>query len=281
MQDFLLLHDVKLREYFFFFAWSLILLWESAFPAKVLFDSLASRWSRNILLSVFGILLNWLLFPLSAIHLAIKAAQNDWGALNLVALPAWLHILIALLALDAVAYLLHVLLHRIPILWRIHAVHHCDMDFDCTTGLRFHPIEAVIAMSTRLAAILALGVPVMAVAIYELWAILAAFYTHANAQIFSLAERKIRALLVTPEMHRIHHSALARESMTNFGVIFSIWDRLFHTYRDHSALKIADMPVGLPWFNDQPSMGIARLIALPLLSAPFSEQVEEQTAQVK
>lgn len=281
MQDFLLLHDVKLREYFFFFAWSFILLWESAFPAKVLIDSLALRWSRNILLSVFGILLNRLLFPLSAIHLAIEAAQNGWGALNLVALPAWLHILIALLALDATAYLLHILLHRIPVLWRIHAVHHCDKDFDCTTGLRFHPIEAVMAISARFAVILALGIPVMAVAIYELWAILAAFYTHANAQIFPLAERKIRALLVTPDMHRLHHSALARESMTNYGVVFSIWDRLFRTYRDSSAMKTADMPIGLPWFNNHPSMGIARLIALPLLSAPFSEQAEEQNAQVE
>ncbi|MBT9614264.1 MAG: sterol desaturase family protein [Burkholderiales bacterium] len=280
MQDFLLLHDVKLREYSFFFAWSLVLLWESALPAKVLFDSLALRWSRNILLSVFGILLNRLLFPLSAIHLAIKAAQNDWGVLNLVALPAWLHLLIALLALDAVAYLLHALLHRVPILWRIHAVHHCDKDFDCTTGLRFHPIESVIAMSARLAIIVTLGIPVIAVVIYELWAIAAAFYTHANAQIFPLAERKIRALLVTPEMHRIHHSALAGESMTNYGVVFSIWDRLFRTYRDRSAMNTEEMPIGLPWFNNYPSMGIMRLFILPLLSAPFREQAEEQTAQV-
>lgn len=281
MQDFLLLHDVKLREYFFFFAWSLVLLWESALPAKVLVDSLVLRWARNVLLSIFGFLLYRLLFPLSAIHLAIKSAQNDWGALNLVALPVWLHILIALLALDIVAYLLHVLLHRIPILWRIHTVHHCDKDFDCTTGLRFHPIEAVITLSTRLGAIVVLGIPVMAVAIYELWALLAAFYTHANARVSPRAERKIRALLVTPEMHRIHHSALARESMTNYGVIFSIWDRLFRTYRDSSAMETADMPIGLPWFNTHPSMGIAGLIALPFLSAPFREQAEEQHTQLK
>jgi len=277
MQDFLL-NDVKLREYVFFFGWSLILLWESAFPAKMLLDSLVLRWSRNILLAVFGILLNRLLLPLTAIHLALEAEKNGWGAFNFVTLPVWLEILIALLALDAAAYLLHFLLHRIPVFWRIHAIHHCDKDFDCTTGLRFHPIESVIAVSARLAIIFTLGIPVIAVAIYELWAIAATFYTHANAQIFPMAERKIRSLLVTPDMHRIHHSALPQECMSNYGVVFSIWDRLFGTYRDRSAMKAAEMPIGLPWFNNRPNMGIGRLIILPLLSAPFSDQAEEQTA---
>lgn len=274
MPDFLLLHDGKLREYLFFFGWSLVLLWETALPVKALIDSLALRWFRNILLSLSGIFLIRMLFPLSAMVLAITAEQRNWGLLNLAAPAIWLQILTGILLLDFAAYLLHVILHRVPILWRVHAVHHSDKDFDCTTGLRFHPFEAILSVSIRLVVIVVFGIPILAVVIYELWAILASFYTHANARIFPLAERYIRTMFVTPGMHRIHHSAIGKEGMTNFGVIFSIWDRLLHTYLARSTASQTDMPVGLPWFNRQPSFGIARLLVLPLMSGPFKDDAE-------
>jgi sterol desaturase/sphingolipid hydroxylase (fatty acid hydroxylase superfamily) len=213
--------------------------------------------------------------------LAIHVANQGWGILNLIYLPIWLKVFLSLLALDATAYILHVALHRIPPLWRIHAVHHCDKDFDCTTGLRFHPIEALIALTLRLTAIAALGIPVIAVVIFELWVIMAAFYTHANTKIPFWFDDSVRKFFVTPNMHRIHHSALQQDSMRNFGVIFSVWDRLFRTYQDRSAASGEGFPIGLPWFNKRPSLGIARLIALPLISTPFKAQAVEQDRPTK
>lgn len=274
MEAFLIAHDADLRLYALF-AGSLVLLWEASVPAKELIDSVVSRWPRNILLFAMDIFLSRIVLPISTIGLAIHAANQGWGLLNFIDAPFWLEALFALLALDATAYLFHVAMHRNPLLWRVHAVHHSDKDFDCTTGLRFHPIEAVIALTARLAAIAALGIPVIAVVVFEVWAIAAAFYTHANTKIPLWLDRNIRKLFVTSNMHRVHHSADQQDNMTNFGVIFSAWDRLFATYLERSACG-TEMPIGLPWFNHRASLGLVHLIALPLNAAPFEKPATEQ-----
>lgn len=280
MEAFLIAHDPDLRLSALFIG-SLVLLWESGFPARALIDPVMLRWSRNILLFIFDLFLTRIVLPVSSLALAIQVAHQGWGILNLINTPLWLGVLLSLLALDATAYIVHVALHLIPALWRIHAVHHCDKDFDCTTGLRFHPIEALFALTARFAAIATLGIPVIAVVIFEVWVILAAFYTHANTKIPFWLDHNTRKFFVTPNMHRIHHSALLQDSMRNFGVIFSVWDRLFRTYQDRSAANSEGFPIGLPWFNNRPSLGIVRLIVLPLISAPFKEQTREQQVAIK
>jgi len=280
METFLIAHDSDLRIYAFFMG-SLLLLWESGFPARVLIDPVISRWSCNISLFIFDIFLVRILLPVSSVGLAIHASNRGWGMLNLIDAPVRLEILLALLLLDATAYLFHVALHRIPLLWRIHAIHHCDKDFDCTTGLRFHPFEALAGFGVRLGAIAVLGIPVIAIVCFEVWAVLVGFYTHANIGIPSWIDRSVRKLLVTSNMHRIHHSAHPQDGMSNFGVVFSVWDRLFGTYRERSTVSGEGFPVGLPWFNIRPSLGMVRLIALPMRSAPFKEQTVGRNSPIQ
>lgn len=276
MQHFLIAHDSELRIYALFMG-SLFLLWESGIPARALIDSVLSRWSRNFALFVLDIFLLRILLPVSSVGLAIQVSNQGWGMLHLMDAPAWFEVLLALFLLDVTAYLFHLTLHHIPLLWRIHAIHHCDKDFDCTTGLRFHPIEALAGFGVRLAAIAVLGIPVIAIVCFEVWAILVGFYTHANISIPSWIDHNVRKLFVTSNMHRIHHSAHQQDSMRNYGVVFSVWDRLFGTYQERSAISGEGFPIGLPWFNHRPSLGIARLIALPMDSDPFKEQTAERS----
>lgn len=277
MEAFLIAHDAELRLYALFLG-SLVLLLESAFPAIALIESIKFRWARNLALFVLDIALNRIIVPLTSLALAVLTAKQGWGLLNLIDIPIALKILLAILALDATAYAAHVALHRMPWLWRIHAVHHSDQDFDCTTGLRFHPVEALLTLAVRLALITALGIPIIAVVVFEVWAIMAAFYTHANVKIPIELDKATRKLLVTPNMHRIHHSTTLLDNMSNFGVVFSLWDRLFSTYREHSIVP-GPVITGLPWFNRRASMGILGLIALPINSAPFKEETAQQTTQ--
>lgn len=277
MEAFLIAHDAELRLYALFLG-SLVLLWESAFPAIALIESVTFRWARNLALFVLDIALNRILFPVTALGLAVITANQGWGLLSFIGLPLALKVILAFFVLDASAYALHVALHRVPLLWRIHAVHHSDHDYDCTTGLRFHPAEALLSLALRLALIAAFGIPVIAIVAFEIWAIMAAFYTHANVKIPLWLDRSTRKLLVTPNMHRIHHSTTLQDNMSNFGVIFSLWDRLLNTYRDKSVMP-GQLVTGLPWFNRRPSMGILGLIALPINSTPFKEETAEQKTQ--
>lgn len=279
METFLLTHEAQIRQYALYFTWSAILLWESIIPAKALVDPILSRWTSNVLLAVLNTVLARFLLPIVGVMAATQVALRDGGLLNALTLPAWTNILLGLLALDAAAYLLHRLLHHFPLLWRVHAVHHCDRDFDCTTGLRFHPIESLIVTVVRVAVVMAMGVPVIAVVLYEIVAIVVTFFTHANARLPSWLESPVRTLFVTPDMHRIHHSALPKEGMTNFSVVFSFWDRLGKTYLEQPAVGQKNMTVGLPWFNKKPGMNILHLMILPLISGPFRAESEKTQAQ--
>ena len=273
MADFLLTHEANLRVYALLLG-SLVLLWESGLPAKLLLDPILLRWPRNLLLFVFDLLLIRFVLPLTTVGLAVILASQGWGAFHAVVIPAWMKFVLGLLALDVTAYALHVVLHRIPWLWRIHAVHHSDKDFDCTTGLRFHPFEALLAIAARLTVIAVLGIPVAAIIAFEVWATLAAFYTHANVKIPAWLDVCSRQILITPQLHRVHHSALRQDGMQNYGVIFTFWDRLFRTYQWRSAEQSIAATTGLTWFNARKSFGIGRLIALPFNAAPFAADAE-------
>ena len=188
------------------------------------------RWVTNLALVALDTLAVRLIVPLLMVGAAALAAERGWGLLNQIELPAWVGVGVAIVALDLALYIQHWATHRVPLLWRLHKVHHSDPAFDVTTAARFHPIEIIASMIFKMAVVVALGLPVWGVFAFELVFNLATLFTHANFALPRALERPVRALLVTPDMHRIHHSAVQRETDSNYGTLLSGWDRLFGTY---------------------------------------------------
>lgn len=205
-------------------------LWEAAAPARVRTLTRSKRWSANLGLAVGNTLVARVVLPITAFALAALGAREGWGLLNRIELPMWFEIVLAVVALDLVVYFQHVLFHAVPMLARLHAVHHADPDFDLTTGIRFHPIEIVLSALIKLAAVAAIGASPVAVLIFEVLLNGTAMFNHANASLPAGMERFVRTFLVTPDMHRIHHSVVEAERNSNYGFCLSAWDRLFGTY---------------------------------------------------
>ena len=222
--------ELALRLGIFLAVFAALALWEWAAPARSLRLSRALRWRANLGLAVLNTLLLRLALPGSALAFAALAADEGWGLLNRFELPAWLAVAAGVIALDLVIYFQHVLFHSVPALARLHAVHHADPDFDLTTGIRFHPLEILISTLVKFAAIATLGAPVLAVLIFELLLNATAMFNHANVSLPSWLEPSVRTLLVTPDMHRTHHSVIETERNSNYGFCLSIWDRLLGTY---------------------------------------------------
>lgn len=235
---------------------------EALWPRRERTLSRARRWPANggivVLASALIRLLAWLAklvsLPLVAVAAAVLAEGNGWGVLNLIALPNWLEIAIALVVLDFSIWLQHLLAHRIPLLWRIHRMHHADRDFDVTTALRFHPLEIALSMLYKVAWVLILGAPVWAVIAFEIILNALAMFNHANVALPAVVDCILRVALVTPDMHRVHHSVRPGEHHANFGFNLSIWDRLFATYVAQPQDGHHGMTIGLPEFQtDQPA----------------------------
>ena len=222
--------ELALRLGVFVFVFAALAAWEKYAPARVLRLSRAIRWQANLGLALVNTLIVRLALPASSIALASIAAEGQWGLLNRVAIPGWLAIVAGVVVLDLVVYFQHVLFHSVPLLARIHAVHHADMDFDLTTGIRFHPLEMLLSALIKLAAVAALGAPVVAVLAFELILNATAMFNHANVSLPKWLEGWTRLCVVTPDMHRIHHSVLEVERNSNYGFGLSIWDRWFGTY---------------------------------------------------
>ncbi len=221
------------------------------------------RWPGNLGLVALDTLLVRLLFPMAAVGAALLAEQRGWGLFNLAALPSWLEILLAMILLDLLIYGQHVLFHRQPWLWRVHRVHHADLEFDVTTGLRFHPVEIALSMAIKVAAVMLLGAAAVAVLIFELLLNAASMWTHSNIRLPGAVDRRLRPLLVTPDMHRIHHSVIPRETHSNFGFSLACWDRLFGTYRDRPDSGHAGMTIGVPEYRSGAELGLARMLSMP------------------
>ena len=205
------------------------------------------RWVTNLALFAIDTLAVRLLVPLLMVGAAAWAADRDWGLLNSLDLPQWLGVALAILALDLALYLQHWATHRVPLLWRLHKVHHSDPGFDVTTAARFHPVEIVLSMLYKMAIVVALGLPVWGVFLFEVIFNLATLFTHANFALPARLEKPVRAMLVTPDMHRIHHSAIRRETDSNYGTLLSGWDRLFGTYTSAAEGRIT---IGLGEYQD-------------------------------
>ncbi|MBK9244765.1 MAG: sterol desaturase family protein [Burkholderiales bacterium] len=248
----------------------LVALWEALAPRRRRRFSRAQRWPHNLGLVALNAVVLRLLAPGAALAVALAAEDGRWGLLNLPALPAWIRVVLALLLLDLAIYLQHRLFHAVPALWRLHRVHHADPDYDVTTGLRFHPIEIGLSLAVKCAVIAAIGAPVLAVLAFEIVLNAAAMFNHANGRLPSAIDRWLRWLVVTPDMHRVHHSAILRETNSNFGFNLPWWDRLFGTYRAQPAAGHAAMRIGVAGLQGAGELNLARLLAQPLRSVDQS-----------
>lgn len=257
--------EIALRGGVFVAVFAALALWERFAPARALTLPRRQRWGANLGLALVSTLVVRLLVPGSAIALAAIASTEGWGLLNRTELPAWAAVLAAFVLLDLTIYLQHVLFHSVPILIRLHAVHHADPDFDLTTGIRFHPIEIMVSAVIKLGAVAALGAPVLAVLIFEILLNATAMFNHANVSLPHWLEPLVRRVLVTPDMHRIHHSVTENERNSNYGFCLSIWDRLLGTYTPAPRGKLE---IGLSGWRDA-----QKIATLPgTLAMPFRRQ---------
>ncbi len=257
--------EITTRLIFFFGVLAIMAYWERKQPCRPLNHSRMTRWFNNLGLVVINSIAVKLIFPIAAVGLAMHAEQQGWGLLNIFSLPTPLAILIAVIALDFCIYLQHVLFHAVPLLWRLHMVHHADLDYDVTTGLRFHPIEIVLSMLIKFAAILVIGPSALAVIMFEIILNACAMFNHSNVKLPRQLDKLLRLILVTPDMHRVHHSSIKRETNSNYGFSLSIWDRFFGTYRSQPSLGHQQMEIGLEQFRDAKKLNLAWLIALPFI----------------
>lgn len=246
----------------------ILMMGEVLASRRRLTTSKSRRWFINLAMVALSPLSVSLIFPVLPVALALLASEQNWGLLNQLDIPLWLEVLIAVIVLDFAVFLHHVLHHAIPTLWRLHMVHHADLDFDMTTGLRFHPIEIIVSMAIKLSAVAALGAPPLAVLIFEVALNATSMFNHSNIHIPEKVDRILRLLVVTPDMHRVHHSVIIRETNSNYGFNLPWWDRLLGTYKDQPDKGHTDMVIGLSQFRDPKKLSLPRLLILPFVSHP-------------
>ena len=227
-----------------------------------------SRWPANLGLMLIYTALTRLAAPLATVGVAIWAADRGLGLVNVLAAPAWLEVAVAVVLLDGAVWGQHVAFHHIPWLWRLHRVHHSDVGFDVTTGVRFHPGEVLLSLAIKAAAVVALGAPPLAALVFELLLSVGSLFTHANLRLPAGLDRVLRRLIVTPDMHRVHHSTVRAETDSNFGFNLSIWDRMFGAYRRDAAAGQEGVVFGLPDFRQPDDDRLDRLLFQPLRRGP-------------
>lgn len=252
----------------FLLVFGAIAAWELAVPRRRPLYRRRARWPHNLALLALDALAVRMLAPGAVIGAALLAAERGWGLLNFVSLPPWASLFLALVLLDLAIYFQHVLFHAVPVLWRLHRVHHADQDFDCTTGIRFHPIEILLSLVIKCGAVGAIGASPLAVLIFEVLLNATAVFNHANASLPPGVERRVRRVLVTPDMHRVHHSIRYDESSTNFGFNLAWWDRLFGTYRAQPAADHAGMTIGVDAFRSARDLRLDHLLLQPFQDTP-------------
>jgi len=263
MTQFVAHNEATIRMAFFVGIFVVVAAAELAVPRRPLSTSKASRWFANIGIVFINTGILRLLLPATAVSLSVWVEGRGWGILNQVDLPFWLKVALSAIFLDFVIYLQHVMFHAVPTLWRLHMMHHADMDFDLTTGTRFHPIEILISMFIKFAAIIVLGAPALGVLIFEVLLNGTAMFNHGNFYIPPGVDRLLRWLVVTPDMHRVHHSIFPSETNSNFGFNLPWWDRLMGTYRAQPTRGHDGMTIGLNQFRDPSRLTLPRLLVLP------------------
>ena len=269
IENLVLQREAVVRLGVFTLVFIVMLAWELTTPRRDLTVPRKLRWVNNIGLFVLNTIVLRRLFPAAAVGLALSVAELGWGLFNLLDLPFWFEVMATVLLLDLAIYLQHVLMHRVPLLWRLHRVHHADLDIDLTTGSRFHTIEIIVSMLIKWGVILLLGPALLAVLVFEVLLNGMAIFNHANVSLPPVVERIVRYLLVTPDMHRVHHSAVKRETDSNYGFNLSIWDRVFRTYIDQPEMGHDGMTIGIAEFRDAKQVDqLPGMLALPFVSKP-------------
>jgi sterol desaturase/sphingolipid hydroxylase (fatty acid hydroxylase superfamily) len=241
-------------------------IWEVLAPRRKLSASKPARWFGNLTLAAINAGLVRLALALGATGVAASVQSVGWGLLTNVSLPVWLEFVLAVLALDLAIYFQHVLFHAVPLLWRLHLVHHADPDFDVTTGLRFHSIEIALSMLIKIAAIVTIGPAPLAVLTFEVLLNATSMFNHSNIRLPAAVDRIVRLLVVTPDMHRVHHSTFPAETNSNFGFNFPWWDFLLGTYRAQPRRGHEFMQIGLVHVPASRAVGLQWLLALPFVA---------------
>jgi sterol desaturase/sphingolipid hydroxylase (fatty acid hydroxylase superfamily) len=250
MEAFLMTYEVPIRLGFFFGIFLIMAAWEMAAPRRVLQHPKWVRWGNNLGLVFLNSFVLRVLVPTAAVGMALFASEQGWGLFNYFEVPFWLAVVASVLILDFFIWLQHVMVHAIPLLWRLHRVHHADLDFDVTTGARFHTLEILLSMAIKFAVILLLGPPVVAVVIFEVLLNATSMFNHSNVRMPLGLDRVLRWFVVTPDMHRVHHSTEDDETNSNFGFNLPWWDRLFGTYRDQPRKGHEGMEIGIRSFRE-------------------------------
>ena len=268
MSEYILSHESGIRLGFFIGILILMGFWESIAPRRPYSMSKRSRWIANLGIVVIDSLILRLAFPVTAVYIASLNEGSGRGFLNQSGLPYWLAIVIGVLLLDFIIYLQHATFHAFPIFWRLHMIHHTDLDFDTTTGVRFHPLEILLSMVIKIGAVFVLGIVPLAVILFEILLNATSLFNHGNVRLPQPIDRVLRLFVVTPEMHRVHHSVIIRETNSNFGFNLPWWDRLFGTYRSAPAAGHEGMTIGLSQFRDPGELTLPRLLVLPFTGSP-------------
>ncbi len=262
-----------IRFGFFIAVLGIMAVWEILVPRRALNVSKSIRWINNLGIVALNTIILRLIFPAAAVGMAALADTQDWGILNYIQSPIWLAVIVSVIIMDAVIYFQHVLVHAVPLLWRLHRVHHADLDFDVTTGSRFHPIEIILSLLIKFATIIMLGPPIIAVVLFEVLLNSTSMFNHANVQIPQKVDRLLRWFVVTPDMHRVHHSVENDETNSNFGFNLPWWDRLFGTYRNQPRAGHKQMIIGINTFRDRQHCTL-----LPgMLAMPFIGKITNYT----
>ena len=263
MSEALVANELLIRLAAFAGIFAVMAAWEILAPRRDQKLGRRTRWSGNIGIVILDAVLVRLVFPITAVGLALVAEARGWGLFYVLDLPTWVSVPLAVMALDLAIYLQHVLFHAIPTLWRLHRMHHADLELDVTTGTRFHPIEIILSMGIKLGAVAAMGVPAVAVLAFEVLLNATSIFNHSNVRIPAWVDRGLRWIVVTPDMHRVHHSILAPETNSNFGFNLPWWDRLFGTYRDQPAAGHLGMTIGIEQFREPAEQRLGCMLTQP------------------
>ena len=250
INEFVMNNEVTIRLSFFLGVFAVMAIWEFIAPRRALTVSKAVRWANNLGLVFLNSFIVRLLFPAAAVGMAAFASEQGWGIFNYYQTSFVVAVVVSIIAMDFIIYLQHVMVHAVPVLWRLHRVHHADPNFDVTTGARFHPIEIILSMLIKFATIAVLGPPVLAVVIFEVLLNATAMFNHSNIRLNLVFDKLLRWIVVTPDMHRVHHSVEDDEANSNFGFNLPWWDRLFGTYRDQPRAGHENMTIGIHTYND-------------------------------
>ncbi len=256
-------YEVIIRPAVFLTLFILLACGEFFFPLAKRKCTRLRQWFINLSIVIIDTILLKLLLPLLAVGVAQYAAEHSLGVFNIIAMPAWLTIILSLLLLDLLIYGQHVLMHNLPLLWKLHRMHHTELGLDVSSAVRFHPLEILLSMLIKMLFVLLMGIPVAAVILFEVLLNALALFNHSNLKLNKRLDALLRSCFVTPEVHWVHHSQIVKETNSNYGFNLIIWDKLFATYTAKPTLDYPEMQQGLREFNAQGPLTVAELLLLP------------------